>query len=370
MKKHSFARGRFSKKKKLAFGFIAGFLALIIGAGFFSFVSIDRKLSRLDNSAATGEALNFDGRLHEETIYKTMEGDIEAASVEEGIRDWAENGGEILSSKNVLNVLIVGYDSRVGEFSGNTDVMMLLSYNKKTNALTLSSFLRDVWVFYETPDGKTGFDKLTALYDKGGYDCLFQGIENHYKISVNRFVAVNFESFQALVDEMGGVIVPVQKYEANYYKTYFGTEIPYGDNAHLTGEQALRFCRIRKCDSDGDVSRARRQQSVIQAILNKVSAASPVDMNRYLNALLPYVTTNFSDKELVSLGVRALAGRWYSLPINRRNVPDAHERIGWSGVWVTDFPLAAQTLQNTLYGMTNIHLPETRTTLTDMFSRP
>ena len=372
----SAGRGHFhlTEKKRFALSVTAGFLALLLGLGVFAAVFIHEKLDRVDNEgiSTTGEPLELDGKDYDETAFTTMSGDIMASSFENGVKEWATNGGEVLSSKNVFNVLLVGYDNRDGENEGNTDVMMLLSCNLKTKSITLASFLRDTWVYYETADGKTGYDKLNALYAKGGVDCLLFGIENHYKISADRYVAVNFASFQALIDEMGGIEVAVQKYEANYYNMYYKEQIPYGDSVHLDGAQTLGFCRIRKCDTDGDVSRTRRQQLVVQAIIKKFSALSPANMNDCLNVFLPYVKTNLSDSEILSVGTKAAVGRWYDYPVVRLDIPDENARLGYSGkewFWVTDFPLAAGSLQTALYGRTNIELSEDRVTLIDIFQR-
>ena len=43
----------------------------------------------------------------------------------------------------------------------------------------------------------------------------------NYKIEIDNFVMVNFESFKSIIEAMGGVTVDVKKYEANYAK------IPY-----------------------------------------------------------------------------------------------------------------------------------------------
>ena len=65
------------------------------------------------------------------------------------------------------------------------------------------------------------------------------------------------------------------------------------------GEEALAFCRIRGCDADGDVSRTRRQRQVINSMINRVKSASVSELNSYLNALLPYVYTDFDKKEIL-----------------------------------------------------------------------
>ncbi len=360
---------RLPKRKKIALAIIAGILAVILALGTAGLIYVQVKLGKLGGGSTVEDDLKFDDEIYDESDFSTIDADIHASSFKEGIRQWAMNGGEIMSSKNVINVLIIGYDSRKNQFTGNTDAIMLLSLNKKTKTLTLSSFLRDQYMYYETSDGKTGYNKVNAMCSIGGPDCLLKAIENHYKIQVDRYVAVNFASFKTLIDKMGGIDVTVQKYESDYYYTYFHTTIPYGENVHLTGTQALGFCRIRKCDTDGDVSRTRRQQMVIQAIIDKISDASLLDVNNYLNVFLPYVTTNFNNSEILSLGTRAMTRKWYSYGVQQMGLPPEEARYGYSGstwMWVVDYPLAAQALQSAVFGMTNIQLSQGRTTIIDL----
>jgi hypothetical protein len=181
---------------------------------------------------------------------------------------------------------------------------------------------------------------------------------------------VNFESFKAIIEAMGGITVDVQKYEANYANNRYKLSMPYGDGVTLDGEEALAFCRIRGCDADGDVSRTRRQRQVINAMINRVTNASVSDLNKYLNALLPYVYTGFSKSEVLSLGMKAITNGWAFYERSELQIPTPETRTSGSmgsWIWVIDYQLAAQTLQNELYGESNIILEEGRTTLIDIY---
>lgn len=356
-----------SKKKKTVV-IISVILAVLIAVAGIGTLYVKLKLGKLNTGQDT-DGPAFDDQIYEDSDFSTIDADLNSTDFKESIKEWATNGGEVMSSKNVLNVLIIGYDSRKNEFSGNTDAIMLISLNKKTKEITMSSFLRDAYVYYETDSGKSGFNKINALCSIGGASCLMRAIENHYKVSVDNYVAVNFASFEKLIDEMGGVNVAVQKYEANYYNTYFKSEISYGDNVHLNGYQALGFCRIRKCDTDGDISRTRRQQSVVKAIINKVSTASAAQVDNYLDAVLPYITTDLKNQEIVSLGTKAILLKWYAYETQSMQIPTEESRYGYSGstwIWVVDFPLSAQALQTAVYGQTNIALKEGRRTIIDI----
>jgi anionic cell wall polymer biosynthesis LytR-Cps2A-Psr (LCP) family protein len=146
--------------------------------------------------------------------------------------------------------------------------------------------------------------------------------------------------------------------------------MPYGDNVTLNGEQALIFCRIRGCDADGDVSRTRRQRLVINSMINRVKSASVSELNSYLNALLPYIYTDFEKKEILSLGVQAITNGWANYERSEIQIPTPETRTSGNmgfWIWVVDYQLAAQILQKELYGKTNIVLEENRKTLIDVY---
>lgn len=355
------------KKKKIIVSVIAVILALIIILGSVLGIFIINKFSLLGGNVDKDE---FDDVIYDDPDFDSIDIDIGSAGFKQSLIDWATAGNsDHMSSKNVLNVLLVGADSRNGVNEGNTDVMMLVSLNKKTQQIKLVSFLRDSYLYVEG-DKNSYCTKLNAAYSMGGPKCLMRTIENNYKIDIDNYVMVNFESFKSIIDAMGGVTVDVQKYEADYNYKKFKITLPYGDNVTLNGEQALCFCRIRGCDADGDVSRTRRQRQVIEAIIKKVSTASLGDLNKYIDILLPYIETGFSNSEILSLGMKALTGKWYNYEQSQVQMPDEECRTSGSAnawIWVVDYQLAAHKLQKELYGESNIVIAEDRISIIDVY---
>ena len=300
-----------------------------------------------------------------------IDGDINASNFKDALKLWATTGNDQkMTSKNVVNVLLIGADSRKGTNTGNTDVMMLVSLNKKTKQIKLVSFMRDSYLYIE---GKNNSycTKLNAAFSMGGPETLMTTIENNYKIEIDNFVMVNFESFKSIIEAMGGVTVDVKKYEANYANDRYKLSMPYGDDVTLNGKEALAFCRIRGCDADGDISRTRRQRSVINAMISRVKNASVSDLNNYLNALLPYIYTGFSKSEILSLGMKAITNGWAFYDRSELQIPTndtCQSGSMGSWIWVVDYQQAAQILQNELYGTTNITLEDGRTTLIDIYN--
>ena len=352
------------KKRQRLLKVLSVFLVFAIILGVALGIFINNKFNMMGNPE------DYTDVIYEEEHFSDIDGDVNASNFKDALKNWATTGNDQkMSSKNVVNVLLIGADSRQGTNTGNTDVMMLVSLNKKTKQIKLVSFMRDSYLYIE---GKNNSycSKLNAAFSMGGPEVLLNTIENNYKIEIDDFVMVNFESFKAIIEAMGGITVDVQKYEANYANNRYKLSMPYGDDVTLNGEEALAFCRIRGCDADGDVSRTRRQRQVINAMINRVTKASVSDLNKYLNVLLPYIYTGFSKSEVLSLGMKALTNGWAFYERSELQIPTPETRTSGSmgsWIWVIDYQLAAQTLQNELYGESNIVLEEGRTTLIDIY---
>lgn len=353
------------KKKKIVVSIIAIILALILILTTVLGIFVAQKFGLMGDNINNAE---YDDTIYDDGEFEDINIDIGSAGFKQALQDWATQGNENrMSSKNVINVLLVGADR--GTNSGNTDVMMLVSLNRKTKQLKLVSFFRDSYLYIDSPKGSY-CSKLNSAFSMGGPECLMTTIENNYKIEIDNYVMVNFESFVDIIDAMGGITVDVQKYEADYNYKKFKVTLPYGEDVTLNGQQALCFCRIRGCDADGDVSRTRRQRQVIESIIDSVKTASVGDLNKYIDILLPYIDTGYSKTQILSLGVQAVTGKWFNYERTQLQMPDEESRTSGSAnawIWVVDYQLAAHKLQTELYGKSNITLNEGRTSIIDVY---
>ncbi len=354
------------KNKKIIIGVIAIILAIILFLTAVLGIFITQKMGLIGDNIKEDE---YEEIIYTDEEFEDINIDIGSEGFKQSLIDWATQGNRNkMSSKNVINVLLVGADTTAN--AGNTDVMMLVSLNKETKQLKLVSFLRDSYLYIRGKDSSY-CTKLNAAFSMGGPECLVETIENNYKIEIDNYVMVNFKSFIEIIDAMGGVTVDVKKYEADYNYTKFHISLPYGEDVTLNGQQALCFCRIRGCDADGDVSRTRRQRQVIEAIIDKVTNASVGDLNNYIDILLPYIDTGYGKAQILSLGVQAITGKWFNYERTQLQMPDEECRTSGSAnawIWVVDYQLAAHKLQQELYGKSNINLPEDRTTIIDIYN--
>lgn len=280
------------------------------------------------------------------------------SSISSQLYSWYTNGGEHMSSSNVLNVLIIGVDGREGSMQGNSDVMMLASINKKQESITLCSFLRDSYTYFETSGGSGYYSKLNAAYSYGGADCLVKAIEENYKIEIDYFVTVDFKSFEKVIDAIGGINLDVTQREAQAIENYGKISgVPYGENVHLNGEQALLFARMRYIYTTGDVQRTQNQRKVINAIIKKAKTLSIGDLNGVVQTLGEYIYTDCSMTKMVSLGTSAIIGKWYNYTVYSMEAPPESARKEYNGnswMWLVDYPYSAQYVQKQIYGESNI----------------
>lgn len=363
------------KRKKLKAALIAVIsVVLVIAVALGAFVIHKFSLIEFDTDESTTIDPNQEFVENQDEIVDFGEIDDATGSDYKSIlKNWATNGGAKMSSKNVINILLIGSDASsedAGRTSitdkGNTDAMILVSIDKVNEKINMVSFMRDSYTYM------AGFDryaKLNAACANGGPAYLVETIENDYKIEINGYALVDFDSFRQVIDVLGGVTVDVPKYVADYLNRgpdYNGDEpVPYGDGVLLNGEQALAFSRVRYTDADGDVSRVGRQRQVISALINKCKDASLSQINDVADVVLANVRTNVSRKSILSYAAQAVTDGWAKFEINEITMPTPDTRYGYSGsswIWVIDYPLAAQKLQQELYGQTNIKLEEDRVT--------
>ena len=303
--------------------------------------------------------------VYDEEELKLMKAISEAGSLNDFLYQWSDNGGELYSSKNVINLLLLGLDSEDAlEIGGRSDSMILVSLNKKTNQINMISFFRDAWC-YTNAGGYDTFNKMNASYYYGGPSGVIDTIEKNYKIDIDYYVAVDFSSFVDIIDALGGLKVEVQQYEAEYINATTRHTIDYGEEVTLSGAEALVFARIRQSDYDSDVSRTRRQRLVITSLINSVKGASIGQLNDVLDLLFQYVKTDLTKMQIISYATQALTNGWLNYEIVQHNFlsdEDVYRTgyVGSSSVVIMDFPLAAQRVQTAVYGDTNIVLDEER----------
>lgn len=171
-----------------------------------------------------------------------------------------------------------------------SDVNMLAVVNPKTHQVLLVNTPRDYYVqLHGTTDVK---DKLThaGIY---GINMSVNTLEDLYGVHIDYYMRVNFASLMNIVDALGGVNV-----SSDYTFKTAGYTFNAGFN-ELDGKAALAFSRERYSFEDGDRTRGKNQQRVIEAIIKKLSSPSTlINYQTILNSIDRAFQTNASSNEI------------------------------------------------------------------------
>lgn len=251
-----------------------------------------------------------------------------------------------IDSSDIRNILLIGQDRREGESRARSDTMILCTFNKAEKTLTLTSFLRDLYV--EIPGYQN--NRINAAYPAGGMTLLNKTLETNFGIHIDGNIEVDFQQFSKIVDLLGGVTIELRQDEADSINKGVPGALTAGPQL-LNGSQALAYARIRKLDSDGDFSRTSRQRKLLEALLATYKNASLPTMLSLLSQLLPMVTTDMTETELLSLALE-LFPVLSDMKITSQHIPAegtySYKTIRGMAVLVADLEAARQLLKETL----------------------
>ena len=246
--------------------------------------------------------------------------------------EWGTIGDTIEDSDNIINIMLIGQDRRAGQGRSRSDTMILCTINKSTQELTMTSFMRDMYV--QIPGYQD--NRINVSYFLGGMELLDKCLETNFGVTVDGNVEVDFMGFMELIDMMGGVDIELTQSEADYLNRKGNWEVTneaYTWNLqagvnHLTGSQALAYARTRNV-GNADFERTERQRRVISALLQKCKSMNVTQLKNLLEEALPLLTTDLSNREIMGymLDLIPMLG---NLKINTQRIPaDGMYQFAW-----------------------------------------
>lgn len=222
-----------------------------------------------------------------------------------------------------ISFVILGRDTRPATGSMNTDVMIVAVANPSTKKVTMVSIPRDTRV--KIP-GYKGYHKVNSVFANGdaerrqaernrqvptetGETLVKKTLKEILGIPVEHYISIDFKGFEAVVDELGGVEVNVDR-KLYYNDPTDGTHIDLSPGLQvLNGDQALDYVRHRE-DSRGDrynssdYDRNRRQQEVIKAVLDKMTSVDALPkIFKLMQVAGDHVHTDFSKDQITGLAM-------------------------------------------------------------------
>ena len=243
---------------------------------------------------------------------------------------------------NVVNILLVGVDTRSNDpqnITGLGDTEIIVSVNKETGEIKMTSILRDSYVAMVPARDKA---KINEAFQRGcrngggtagGASRAMRVINHNFDMNLQYCVAINFNGLASIIDSLGGIDIALTEAEANYINYYLKEHPPAYDNKakgervrldwksekaagaqevvdgrlilHLDGVQAVMYARIRKLDND--FSRTDRQRHLLDLLLQLVVQDMSVDkLLDLLDACMPYAWTNMNISEIFDLCVAVM----------------------------------------------------------------
>lgn len=244
---------------------------------------------------------------------ETMDPNFTGEVIDPDDLDWDINTDEVKNEEHITNIMLIGQDRRPGEGRQRSDVMILCTINTAKKELTLTSFMRDMYVpipgYYD--------DRINACYKLGGMKLLGKCMESNFSVYVDGMLEVDFDGFTDVIDTMGGVDIYLTQSEANYM-IMNGFSVKAGMN-HMNGETALFYARNRSV-GNGDFTRTERQRKVISALVDKCKGMSLPQLKKLAEKILPMFTTDLTNREIVAY-TSELLPLLKDLKVNTQRIP-------------------------------------------------
>ena len=217
--------------------------------------------------------------------------------------DLNANEGTARREAEVINILLLGEEAiDAGGGRGRTDLMIIGTLDTRDGSVKLTSLMRDMLV--AIPGYKD--NKLNAAYTFGGVPLLYETIELNFDIELDGYILVNFESFEQIIDDLGGLELTLTRTESNYLNTTNYISNPLYRNTVagtqlLNGNQVLGYCRVRYVPTGdnlkNDYGRTSRHRIVLNAIFDRYKSKSLVELALIMNNILPLLTTDLTQEQ-------------------------------------------------------------------------
>lgn len=244
-------------------------------------------------------------------------------------------------SDSIINIALFGVDAVDGE-AGRSDSIMIATIDTVHKKLKLTSIMRDSYVAI---DGH-GNDKINHAYAFGGPQLAIKTLNENFDLNIEDFASVNFETLPKIIDKIGGIELDIDADELEYINGYIahlnninGTSEPAIESTgfqHVSGTQALAFCRIRYT-SGGDYKRTERHREVLTKIFEKIETLPATSYPSLLLEVLPMVNTSLTYNEILDLGTEVLKLGDSSMELERFPLDEYCEGKMIDGIYYLSF---------------------------------
>lgn len=209
-----------------------------------------------------------------------------------------------------ISILFIGVDDSEArnqdDHNIRSDALVLATLNNEDKSIKLVSIPRDTYTYI--PDA--GYeDKITHAYALEGPSSTIESVEELLQVPVDYYVRMDFQAFIEVVDALGGIEaeVPYDLEEKDENDIHGAIVLEEGLQT-LDGREALALARTRHYDND--IERGKRQQMLIESIMNKaLSATSITKYGDVIDAIGDNMRTNLTFRDMQSFFEYAKNGK-------------------------------------------------------------
>lgn len=218
-----------------------------------------------------------------------------------------------IDSRKPFALLFIGVDRRQGD-RGRADALILAAINPQKRSTVMVSIPRDTRTRLVSAAHERE-DKINHSYAFDGVSGTVATVEQFLNVSIDYYIQADMEGFKEVVDSLGGVHVH-NDLAFTYERHTFDEGVLF-----LTGEDALKFVRMRYDDPKGDLGRGDRQKAVMRAMVDRMLEIGGIGkLSAIFDEWTKHVKTNmtFDDWKTLALhyrdaaetiGIEHMAGR-------------------------------------------------------------
>ena len=287
----------------------------------------------------TSKKINVEYKSYDDlyNVFKVLEkNEIQAVLIEKSLYEFLKekDTGLNLEKYNIVTVINVEIEEQEEEIIKDsdsfsiyiggldftelyTDFNMIVTVNKKTGKIMLTSTPRD---FYVAVPGLNGARDLLGYVGVRGINASKKALEELYDINIDYYMRINTKSLVGLVDTLGGVEfcsdIAYTTTHATVLETYDdtkGNKLYVQKGCHkYSGIEILTIARERKAYKDGDRQRQKNCQEIMISIFNKMTKVENLsNYSKILDSVSNLYTTNISPELVQELARQTLDGtKW------------------------------------------------------------
>ena len=236
---------------------------------------------------------------------------------------------------------------------------MILGINTKNNRIKLFSLMRDLYL--DLPDGSGNKQNLNYTMAYGGPEHILKTINYNFNLTVDKFIHINLHSLPTIIDKLVGIELNITSDELNYINSFIVSidkensttteKLTTSGTQTLNGTQAAAYCRIRSTEGR-DFKRTERQRDVLAALFEKFKTSSISDLTVMMNDILPLVSTNLTNTEIMSIASKVLSMGVPTIEQSRFPLDGKSEMIATDMLHLTtDIDETTKDIHNFLYSL-------------------